>query len=332
MHLWKKATVVVINKPQKPDYSVPKAYQPIALMECIGKLLEKIVAKRINADIEHFNLLPMSQFGSRPHHSTINTVATLVHKIQGMRATRHAGTLLLFDILGFFNNINPGRAVHILHNKGFPTNVCDWALSFLTGCTASLKIGTYESSPFPILNGMPQGSPLSPILSVLYTSSLIEASERWMHCNLSMYVDNGAIYTVSATTTAVASRAHQYYMEVLKWLDDNGLQADPSKTELMMFRPTRANPNLTGADIMGARYTDPNLGPNHITTVSHLLYLGVYIDHRLNWTRHITIMANRTCSNIRGINILGNSIRGLDFLNWQKVYNALIILGLTYGA
>jgi hypothetical protein len=60
VHLWKKATVVVINKPQKPDYSVPKVYQPIALMECIGKLLEKIVAKHINADIECFNLLPMS--------------------------------------------------------------------------------------------------------------------------------------------------------------------------------------------------------------------------------------------------------------------------------
>jgi hypothetical protein len=85
-----------------------------------------------------------------------------------------------------------------------------------------------------------------------------------------MYVDDGAIYAISATTTAAASRARQYYMEVLKWLDDNGLQADPSKTELMMFCPTHANPNLTGADILGVRYTDLNLGPNHITTVSHL--------------------------------------------------------------
>jgi hypothetical protein len=147
-----------------------------------------------------------------------------------------------------------------------------------------------------------------------------------------MYVDDGAIYAVLATTAAAASRARQYYTEVLRWLDDNGLQADPSKTELMMFRPTRANPNLIGANVLGARYTDPNLGPNHITTVSHLRYLGVYIDHRLDWTRHVTIMANRARSNIRGVNILGNSVRGLDFLNWRKVYNALIIPGLTYGA
>jgi len=85
-----------------------------------------------------------------------------------------------------------------------------------------------------------------------------------------MYVDNGAIYAILATTSATASRAHQYYTEVLKWLDDNGLQANPSKTELMMFRPTHANPNLIGTNILGARYSDPNLGPNHVTTVSHL--------------------------------------------------------------
>jgi hypothetical protein len=35
----------MVNKPQKPDYTIPKAYRPITLMECTGKLLEKIVAK-----------------------------------------------------------------------------------------------------------------------------------------------------------------------------------------------------------------------------------------------------------------------------------------------
>jgi hypothetical protein len=43
-------------------------------------------------------------------------------------------------------------------------------------------------------------------------------------------------------------------------------------------------------------------------------------------------MANRARSTIRGVSLLGNSVCGLDFLNWQKVYNALIIPTLTYGA
>jgi hypothetical protein len=64
IHLWKQVTVVAINKPFKPDYSKPKAYRPISLMECAGKLLEKIVAKQINDNIQAHDLLPMTQFGS----------------------------------------------------------------------------------------------------------------------------------------------------------------------------------------------------------------------------------------------------------------------------
>jgi hypothetical protein len=42
-------------------------------------------------------------------------------------------------------------------------------------------------------------------------------------------------------------------------------------------------------------------------------------------------MVNCARSTIRGLSVLGNSIRGLDFINWQKVYNAVVILALTYG-
>jgi hypothetical protein len=44
VHPWKLTTVVIINKPNKPNYNAPKAYQPISLLECATKLLEKIMA------------------------------------------------------------------------------------------------------------------------------------------------------------------------------------------------------------------------------------------------------------------------------------------------
>ena len=206
-HPWKTATVIMINKPQKPDYTIPKAYHPIALLECTGKLLEKIIAKQINADIEQFDLLPMTQFGSRPKHNAIDAVASLVHKIQSTITTGHAGALLLFDISGFFDNVNPVCTTVILRNKGFPPSVCTWTLSFLTERKAAIQMGHYISEPFPVLNGTPQGSPLSPILSALYTSSLLESTKSWRHADLSLYVDDSAIYTVSATLKAATKSA-----------------------------------------------------------------------------------------------------------------------------
>jgi hypothetical protein len=39
--------MVVIPKPNKPDYSTIKAYYPIALLNCLGKILEKLMAMHL---------------------------------------------------------------------------------------------------------------------------------------------------------------------------------------------------------------------------------------------------------------------------------------------
>src|SRR5216683_7829164 len=113
--------------------------------------------------------------------------------------------------------------------------------------TASLKVGSHISSSFDITNGMPQGSPLSPILSALYTASLLELAETWKHWDLTLYVDDGAILAISAT----AATATEFKLAIasneisLKWLSDNGLSADPAKTKLMTFTKGH-QPDLTG--------------------------------------------------------------------------------------
>jgi hypothetical protein len=52
---WKTAITVVIPKPNKKDYMNPRSYRPIQLLECLGKLLEKIVAKRLSFDCHQTN-------------------------------------------------------------------------------------------------------------------------------------------------------------------------------------------------------------------------------------------------------------------------------------
>ncbi|KAF8657549.1 hypothetical protein AX14_007865 [Amanita brunnescens Koide BX004] len=56
---FKDSHSVIIPKPNKPDYTIPKAYRPIALLNTIGKLLTKILANRLQHDA--------AEFGARPH-------------------------------------------------------------------------------------------------------------------------------------------------------------------------------------------------------------------------------------------------------------------------
>jgi hypothetical protein len=106
---WKEAKVVAIPKPDKPDYSLPKAHRPISLLETMSKLLEKAVAKRMQHDIVKHELIHANQFGGRAHSSCLDAGLTLIHDIQDAHRRGLKVGILLFDMRGFFDNVNHGR-------------------------------------------------------------------------------------------------------------------------------------------------------------------------------------------------------------------------------
>jgi hypothetical protein len=98
--------IAVVPKPNKTDYSMPKSYWPVALLECLSKLLEKVMAKRILHEIGEHSLVPTSQFGACPHSSTIHAGLALTHDIVGIHAQGGCCASLQFDVQGFFDSIN----------------------------------------------------------------------------------------------------------------------------------------------------------------------------------------------------------------------------------
>ncbi|KAI1003707.1 hypothetical protein K3495_g4497 [Podosphaera aphanis] len=107
------------EKPQKPRYDTPKSYRPIALLNTIGKLLEKLVANRICKAAEEFNLLPEEQMGARPKRSMISAIELLtkqIHTIWG-KDKKQVASLLSLDISGAFDNVSHERLVHNLREK-----------------------------------------------------------------------------------------------------------------------------------------------------------------------------------------------------------------------
>jgi len=62
---FKKSITVALRKPGKDDYSQPKSYRPVALMNTIGKVLDTILARRVQYYAERYHMLPSIYTGGR---------------------------------------------------------------------------------------------------------------------------------------------------------------------------------------------------------------------------------------------------------------------------
>jgi retron-type reverse transcriptase len=81
---------------------------------------------------------------------------------------------LTFDIKGYFNFFNHKRLLYELRRKHIPIEYVKWTKSFLTDREVVVCIDGKVGSKKPVQNGIPQGSPVSPILAAFYSAELIE--------------------------------------------------------------------------------------------------------------------------------------------------------------
>jgi hypothetical protein len=77
-------------------------------------------------------------------------------------------SLLTLDIKGAFDAVLPGRMVKRLQEQGWPPNLVRWVESFMTGRTGRIRMDGLLGDSFGIPAGVPQGSPVSPILFMLF--------------------------------------------------------------------------------------------------------------------------------------------------------------------
>ena len=77
---WHSWDTIVLRKPGKPRYDMPKAYRPIALTNTMGKLLSAIVAQDISYMCKRYQLLPDTHFGGCPGRNTSDAMNYLTNR------------------------------------------------------------------------------------------------------------------------------------------------------------------------------------------------------------------------------------------------------------
>jgi hypothetical protein len=196
---FKEVITVVLRKPGKDDYTQPKSYRPIALLNTLGKALEAVVANRLTYLADVYHLLPSRHTGGRKLTSTDHAMHLLLQRIHEAWADGKVASLLLLDVSGAFDNVSRPRLLHNLGKRRVNQTLVRWIDSFLSNRSTTLKLQEYTAPSAPIQTGIPQGSPLSPILYLFYNADLIEACKT-ENTDAVGYIDDVSILAVGPTT------------------------------------------------------------------------------------------------------------------------------------
>jgi len=79
---WHTWTTIVLRKPGHLDYTLPKAYHPIALYNTMGKVISGVITDiAIYLTVWH-GLLPPWHFGGLPGKTTLDSLLYLTHHIK----------------------------------------------------------------------------------------------------------------------------------------------------------------------------------------------------------------------------------------------------------
>ena len=133
----------------------------------------KIVASRLMYNISKLNLVPHKQFGGRKASSCTDMALSLTHDIQSGWKNGMVSSFLCIDVKGFFDNVNHRRMTRVLWEMGFPIEIVKWIQSFLSDRSTAFRIDDILHQVQEIDIGIPQGSPCSPILLIIYTTEVI---------------------------------------------------------------------------------------------------------------------------------------------------------------
>ena len=275
-----------------------------------------------------YKVLHPQQLGALPLRSATDLTAALVHDVEEAWARGLKASMLTLDVQGAFDAVLSGRLVGRLREQGWLTKVIRWMASFTQGRTASLRLGTHTSKTYDIPAGLPQGSPISPILFMLFIEPIFKQGTNRTRRGRFGYADDICQLVASPSLEENCITLQHCTEELRQWGAREGLTFDFNKTELQHFSQgtNHSNPSCSVHTPHDIQIINPP-PPGGATR-----WLGIWFDRRMNFGKHCRTLAAKAKQIAAGIKSLANTVRGARALLLRHATVACVISVLCYGA
>ena len=316
---WRRVNVVFIPKMGNKPCDSAKSYRPISLTSFLLKSMEKLIDIYIREQIALYAPLHEYQFAYIKGKSTELALHHLTSKVEKAMDIGNIALGAFLDIEGAFDNTGYDSISNALRNKNVDTSVNSWIRAMLESREITATSGDTSVSVTAV-KGCPQGGVVSPLLWSLVVDDL-----------LTLLCDNGyyAIGYADDIAVVVTGKFESTIQEVMasalalikEWCVNTGLSVNPNKTILVPFT-RKYKVNLTPIIMEGTS----------IPYSGEVKYLGVILDKKLNWNRHLDTVISRAIKALWTCRGYCGKTWGLNPKMLYFIYTSMVRPIVTYAS
>lgn len=150
---WRSARVVPIFK--KGDRLLLQNYRPISLTSSCCKLIEHIIAHKLNEFLEEHSVLTNHQHGFRKGLSTTTQLVTIVHTFAACLDANSQIDVIFLDYSKAFDTVPHDKLIIKLRLIGVPELFISWISAYLSNRNQYVQVGEQHSGCLPVTSGVP---------------------------------------------------------------------------------------------------------------------------------------------------------------------------------
>ena len=317
---WRTAIIVPILKPGKPADEID-SYRPISLTSCLGKVMERMVAGRLSFLAESRGWWSEDQAGFRQLRSAEEQVLRITQSVHDGFQCRpsNRAVLALLDFSKAYDTVWREKLLDVLLDTGVPPRLVLWVRGFLTNRMAGVRINGKVGRNIAFLQGLPQGSVLSPLLFLFYINNLRACVPRSL--NVSLYADDVALWSVNPRKEVAATAVEAGVGAVVEWSAKNKLNLNLSKCEIGFF----SNDSRESSWVPNVRVNGTSIPFNPTPT-----FLGVKYDRTLSFRPQAERISKKIVDGSRVLGALSGQEWGWDTHLLRRVYSAASLCRANY--